>query len=210
MSNHRIFRTRLHSRDAGFTFLEIVAVLAILGIISAIALPSITRGLANMRLNGAARGLSNTAAVAKTKAASQFTRARLYVDRNAQTFHVEIWNGTTNQWVADGAITALPTGVTFGWGPVGAPPTNMLPQAIQWALACRDNASPSNPINQTSCIEFNSRGIPVDETTNFGPTDKNTLYIGDGTTVLGLTVAPTGLIGLWTTPSVAAPTWTIS
>jgi prepilin-type N-terminal cleavage/methylation domain-containing protein len=210
MSNHRISGTRLHSRHDGFSFMELVVVLAVAGTLAAIALPTINKTLASMRLNGAARSISNQTAVTKTKAAAQFSRARLYADLGAGSFHLEVWNAVTNQWDVDGGTTTLPVNAAFGFGAVGAPPNNTQP-AIAQAPACLANAVPPAlpaPIANTACIVFNSRGIPIDAA--LAPTASDALYITDGTSVLGVTVAATGLIGLWTTPAAVAPSWTIS
>jgi len=209
MSNRGIHRTRLHSSAAGFSLTELMVVLAFMGALAAIATPMIAKALAAMRLTGAGRTLSNATAVAKTRGAALFTRARLYVDKGTQSFHVEYWDSPTNQWVVDGGTTTLPANVTFSWAAVTAPPANTQSGGINQALVCRDNASPSNAIANTACIEFNSRGIPIDEINGFTPTDKDALYISDGDNVVGVTVAATGLMGMWTTPSSANPAWTI-
>src|SRR5437899_1109711 len=89
MSKRQTGRTRLHLRDAGFSMSELMVVLAFMGAIAAIAIPTITRALASMRLNGAIRSISNQMAATKTKAGAQFLRARLFVDRGANSYHME-------------------------------------------------------------------------------------------------------------------------
>jgi len=71
-----------------------------------------------------------------------------------------------------------------------------------------DNASPPAAILNTACLVFNSRGIPVDN--NGVPTNLDAVYISDGTAVKAVTVSSTGLIGVWSTPPLAVPLWTIS
>src|SRR4051812_38076080 len=207
MANRRLRRTETRVFDAGFSLIELMVVLAFMGTLAAIATPIIGRAVASMRLNGAARTIANLTAVTKTKAAAKFSRARLYVDRTNNSFHLETWDSTVvpSQWVVDGGTTFLPVNVTFGFGVVGAPPANTQP-AIQLAPACLDNAGVA--VGNTDCIVFNSRGIPID---NAGaPTNVDALYITDGTTVLGVTVTGTGLIGVWSTPPLAVPLWKIS
>ena len=211
MSTHRNYRTRVHSRTAGFSFMELVVVLAVLGTLAAIAMPVITKALASMRLSGAIRSISNVTAVTKTKAGAQFTRARLYIDRGANSYHIETWvpgavPGTGN-WVADGGTSFLPVNVTFNFNPVGAAPANTQP-AIGHAPACLDSNVPPAPIANTSCVVFNSRGIPINDVG--APTTADAVYISDGNAVLAVTVTATGLIGVWTTPPSAVPAWTIS
>ena len=204
MSDCQLRRTRLHSFDSGFSLAEMMVVLAFMGALAAIALPVLGRALAAMRLSGTARDLSNATALAKTKAAAEFTRARLFADLGAESFHVEVWNTTTNQWDAATGITALPVNVSYGWGPVTTAAGTQQP--FGQAPQCLDNAS--NPMANTACIVFNSRGIPINNA--LAPTAADGLYITDGNSVLGVTVAPTGLIGLFTTPSQANPAWTLS
>jgi prepilin-type N-terminal cleavage/methylation domain-containing protein len=210
MSNHSTHGTRRSSGVAGFTMLEMVVVIAVIGIIAGIALPVMSRALAGMRLTGAARSISNMTAATKTKAASQFTRARLFVDLSTSSYHIDSWDGAN--WVASGGTVSLPTGVSFGFGAVATPPANTQP-AISQAPACLDNALA--PIGNTACIVFNSRGIPIDDTPppapgRGSPTTADALYITDGNLVVGVTVTATGLTGVWTTPPLAAPLWTIS
>ena len=59
-------------------------VVGLIGVISAIAVPMFGNALANFRLSGDARSVSNAVAVAKMRAASDFSRVRLYVDLAGQ------------------------------------------------------------------------------------------------------------------------------
>jgi hypothetical protein len=149
------------------------------------------------------------------RSAAKFTRARLYVDRGGNSFHLEILDTNVplplpmagGHWIADGGTTYLPAGVRFGFGPVAAPPLNTQPVLGQAALCTDDNLA---TIANTSCIMFNSRGIPVKDDGTGNPTDADALYITDSTNVYGITVLATGFIGTWHTPSAAAPAWVIS
>src|SRR5215471_14587946 len=98
MSNQRTHGTRRSSSISGFTMLEMVVVIAVIGILAGIALPVMSRALAAMRLTGAARSISNLTAATKTKAAANFTRARLFVDKSTGSYHLETWNGAA--WTA--------------------------------------------------------------------------------------------------------------
>jgi len=214
MSDRRPRRTELHEQDAGFSMVEMMVVLAFMGTLAAIALPMLTSALASMRLNGAIRSISNDAALTKTKAGAQFTRARVYIDIGAKSYHRETWvPGAlpgTGQWVADNGSEFLPASVSFNFAPVATPPLNTQPAVpgIGQAPPCMDNASPPAAILNTACLVFNSRGIPVDN--NGVPTNLDAVYISDGTAVKAVTVSSTGLIGVWSTPPLAVPLWTIS
>jgi prepilin-type N-terminal cleavage/methylation domain-containing protein len=208
MSNLRAPRTRATD---GFTLLEIAVVLALTLIISGVAIPYMNRTLGSMRLSGAARSVSNGIQVAKLRSAAKFTRARLFVDKTGGAFHLEVLdtNVVPNHWTVDGGTTYLPSGVTFGFNPVAAPPLNTQP-AINQAAACKDDAG--NVIGNTACVLFNSRGIPIldDQATGYPPTDTDAVYLTNGTEVYGVTVLATGFIGTWHTPSAANPAWVIS
>src|SRR6266853_4384475 len=136
---------RHRTGDGGFTLLELMMVLAITGIIAGVALPYMNSTLGYMKLSGVARSVSNGTSAAKIRSAAKFTRARLYVNRSANSFHLEILDTSVlplpaagGHWTADGGTTYLPTGVTFGWGTVATPPPNT--QAlIGQATACTDD-----------------------------------------------------------------------
>jgi prepilin-type N-terminal cleavage/methylation domain-containing protein len=194
----------------GMSIVEMLVVLAIVGILSVIAVPMTGGALATFRISGDARSLSNATAVAKMRAASAFSRTRLYVDLGARTFQVETWNTATNCtggaappcWNLESGVTSLSTGVVFGFGPVTTAPDGTAMPPGQAPL-CTDNAGAT--IANTACIVFNSRGVPVDST--FAPTSLDKLYVTDGTVVHGVTVAATGMMRSWSTPPAATPTW---
>src|SRR5438034_412227 len=80
--------------EAGFSLVEILFVVGLIGVISAIAVPMMANAIGNFRLSGDARSVSNAVAVAKMRAASAFTRVRLYVDLTSKAHHIE-WLDTS-------------------------------------------------------------------------------------------------------------------
>jgi prepilin-type N-terminal cleavage/methylation domain-containing protein len=192
-------------RPNGFSIIEITIVVALIGVISAIAVPMFGNAIASFRLSGDARGVTNAAAVAKMRAASDFSRARIFIDLTANTHHIERWNKTTSSWQPEGGVTALSSGVSFNFAPVTVPPPNTQASIAQ-AGQCIDDMS--MPIANTACIMFNSRGVPIDST--FAPTGADALYLTDGSAVFGVTVAATGMLRLWRALPVAVPTWVLS
>ena len=209
---HAMSTLRHRTGDGGFTLLELMMVLAITGIIAGVALPYMNSTLGYMKLSGVARSVSNGTSAAKIRSAAKFTRARLYVNRSANSFHLEILDTSVlplpaagGHWTADGGTTYLPTSVTFGFGPVATPPLNTQ-TVIGQATLCTDDTNAA--IASTSCIMFNSRGIPIK--TNLNPEDQDALYVTDGTNVYGVTILATGFIATWHTPSAPAPAWIIS
>src|SRR5437762_10236231 len=101
-----ITRSRLFDRR-GFSLVEMLIVVALTGVVAAIAIPMMGNSLGFFRLSGDARSISNSVALAKMRAAAVFGKVRVYVDRTARGFRLETWNSTTNQWVADTGSTYL-------------------------------------------------------------------------------------------------------
>ena len=195
-------KTTSKSSVAGFSLMELLLVLAVTGIVSAMALPMMSKTASNFRLSGAAHGLSSAVSVAKLRAASAFTRARVYVDLSVNRFHVETWQKTGAAWVTEGGTTTLPSLNTFSFGVVSSAPPNSQ-AVIAQAPACLDNAGA--PIGSSACVLFNSRGIPVDSTG--APTAVDALYVTDGTAVYAVTLSATGLIQVWRTNPTSTPNW---
>jgi prepilin-type N-terminal cleavage/methylation domain-containing protein len=192
-------------RANGFTLIETMIVLGLIGVISAIAVPMFANAIAGFRLSGDARSLSNAAAVAKMRAASDFTRVRLFVDLTGRTHHIETWDKTASHWTPEGGTTTLSTGVSFSYGVVAtAPPSTQA--TIGQAASC--TADDGTVIAGTACIMFNSRGVAIDST--LAPTGADALYVTDGMAVYGITVASTGMLRLWRTLPTSTPTWTHS
>src|SRR2546429_7638367 len=107
-----ITRSRLFDRR-GFSLAEMLIVVALTGVVAAIAIPMMGNSLGFFRLSGDARSMSNSVALAKMRAAAVFSRVRVFIDLAGRSFHIETWNSTTNLWVADGGNTYLSQGVNL-------------------------------------------------------------------------------------------------
>jgi len=195
---HEIENRRCNER--GYTLIDTLIVIAIVGLVAAIALPQTTSTMGGYKLKGNAQAINNLIGLAKMRAASQFSRARVYADLNARTFRLQVWNKTTNQWVDDGGTIGLADGVTFGFTGITQPPPNSQ-AAITQSPVCTNNAGAA--IANTACISFNSRGMPVN---NALPpagavTGNSGLYVTDGSAVYGTTVSMTPLIKSWWSPA---------
>jgi prepilin-type N-terminal cleavage/methylation domain-containing protein len=197
---------KLKSSGAGFSMIEVLLVVGLIGVVSAISIPIVEQTIASFRLVGSARSVTNALAVAKIRAASSFTRVRLYVDLSSKSHHVETLDRsvTPAHWTVDGGSTALPTTVTFGFDVVATPPPNSQ-AAIGQAPACTQDDG--TVVSGTACIMFNSRGIPISALGT--PVPDGVLYITDGTAVYGVTVAATGMIRLWRTFPRSTPSWVL-
>src|SRR5713101_744440 len=82
--------------DQGFSTLELLIVVSISLIMAALAIPGYNTIRRTLRISGDGRDLNGSINEAKLEAASGFTRARLYADITANTFHIETWNKTAN------------------------------------------------------------------------------------------------------------------
>lgn len=192
-------RPRGTARQRGFSAVELTIVVTATLILAGIATPKATTAIQNFRTGGNARAIANEVAMAKMRAAADFTRARVYADLSAQTIRVDVWDTTNNVWVADsanGTAIGLSTGDTFGYGTsLATPPPSTQSTLGQASLCSVGLTSTATTVANTACIVFNSRGVPVDSTST--PTGADALYMTDGVSVYGVTVAATGNIQTW-------------
>jgi prepilin-type N-terminal cleavage/methylation domain-containing protein len=192
-------------RDAGFSMIETLFVVALIGVISAIAVPQFTNSIGYFRISGDARSVSNALAVTKIRAASNFSRTRLYVNLNGRWHRIE--KGDTSSpthWSVEGGQTYLSTNSNFGIGVVATAPPNTQ-GVIGQSTACLDDTGVA--IANTACVLFNSRGVPID---NLGaPNGNHAIYVTNNSAVYGVTVSATGMLRLWQTGNKAAPTWVL-
>lgn len=177
----------------GFSLIEVFIVMVMTTTLAAIAIPRTSTLFGDLRLSGDARALSNTIALAKMRAAADFTRARLRANIAARTYQVERFQKTgAPGWVGEGDAALLSYRVNLSVGSLATPPPDTQ-LAIGQAPPCLNDAGAV--IANTACVVFNSRGVPIDDLGN--PTGLGALYVTDGTAVYGVTVAATGLIRLW-------------
>lgn len=195
----------------GFTLIEMLMTLAIMGVIFAIALPMTSNALKSEKISGDARDISNDISVAKMRAAAKFTQARIYADLSGNQYRLQTCNDPTTlpcqAWTTDPTTNWVPLSSTtsFGFGSVASAPSNTQTTIAQ-ATLCKDG-SPLADVANSACIIFNSRGIPVNPDSTGTPTGNYALYINDGTFCYGITIAATGFIRTWRTNYTSTPTW---
>jgi prepilin-type N-terminal cleavage/methylation domain-containing protein len=193
----------------GFSLIELLMVLAIMGVLAAVTVPMSGNTIRFLKISGDARELSNATAVAKMRAAAKFTQSRLYVDITGRQFYVQTYNKASSTWTNEGGATSLSSTVTFSYGPAATPPPNTQ-TTIGQAPQCTTLAgSPpvETPVANTACIIFNSRGLPIDTTGS--PTGLDAVYVTDGSAIYGITVAATGFIRTWQSVYSSTPSWTL-
>jgi Tfp pilus assembly major pilin PilA len=234
----------------GFSTLELLIVIGMSVVISAIAIPEYLAATRYMRIAGDLRDLNGVTAQAKMRAASGFTHARIYADLANNAFQLQVWaknggapastcltcafvalpgtspasSGGTGCWVADqdqlqncitytssapsGPVVQLGQGDSFGFGSLTTGPTPgqaTISQAANCYQGGPNAPDGGSTISSTACIEFNSRGVPVDSNSN--PVNTGALYITNGNVVEGVTASATGSIQTWQC-SHGQTTWT--
>jgi len=194
------------AREQGFSLIDILMVVALIGIIAAIAVPVTGSAVSGQKFNNDSQAVTNRVGLAKMRASAAYTRARVRANIAARTFALERWDKTANVWVTEGTITPLSLGVTFGFGTIATAPPNTQTN-IAFSGACRvglTNATAT--IANTACVVFNSRGLPIDGAGL--PFGGHALYLTDGKAVAGTTVTATPRIRRWWTPAhLAAAAW---
>ena len=197
----------------GYSLIEVLTVVAITAVVTVIAIPMMGNLFGFFRLSGDARSISNAVAVAKMRAASDFSRVRVYADLGGRTFMMQTWDKLANSgaggWKTEGGLTSLSSNVIYGFGVVASAPPSSQGTIGQGCTttACTQQCTADDGtfISGTACVMFNSRGVPVDNT--FAPTAGDAFYLTDGSAVYGITVSATGMIRSWRTPPAATPTW---
>lgn len=191
-------------RQRGFSLIDLLAVVALIGVASAIAIPMTGTALSGQRFKADAQALNNLVGLAKMRASSGFTRARVRANLADNTFVLERWDKAGGAWVSEGGIERTFRGVRFGFGAIAAPPPGTQ-AAIGQSPPCQVGIAPgSTAIGNTACIVFNSRGLPINGDGDlFGG---HAFYLTDGNAAHAVTVTNTPRIRLWWTGT-AAGAW---
>jgi len=103
----------LRKRESGFTLTEIIIVIAVLGIMTAIAIPAFMSLLPGMRLNGSARAIFVALSQVRMKAVAQNTIGVIKFDPSNNSFTAWLDDGPAgNNWALDSTDTSIKSGST--------------------------------------------------------------------------------------------------
>jgi Tfp pilus assembly protein FimT len=159
--------------------IELLVVIGLALIITAIALPSLSKTQASYRVSGDARNIAQTLTLAKMKAGANFTQERLTVNVANNTYQMERYSATPMpNWTIDGGVQSLDTGVTFGFGSIGTAPPNS-----------------QGSIAETTPVVFDSRGIAIDGSSQ--PTGADAIYLSNSAGYYAITVGLSGRVQVW-------------
>ena len=164
-------------RAAGFSAVEIMLTLAIMAILSAFAIPSLSEAMRDMQLLSDARNVSSALTYARQKAKSMMTPYRLEFDLENNRWSLQRYDGSA--WEVEQDVNQLSNGLA-GSGT---------------AFKETSESSPIASLTDSSThITFNSRGIPVDGTT---PSSDNIVFISKSDTDYAITVTLPGKVQIW-------------
>jgi type II secretory pathway pseudopilin PulG len=183
LTEEQMKQTVANKRQLGFSIVELMVVAGTILTLLAIAVSAVASITRNYRIAGDGRNITAVVNLARMRAAADFTHARVYMNLTGSTFHLEIWNKASTCWQTDGdsnactqttsPVTYLSQDDTFGFGSITAGPTAATTTTAQ-APVCTvgvAGASPGSNISNTACIEFNSRGYPVNSANNIVASD---------------------------------------
>jgi Tfp pilus assembly protein FimT len=89
-------------------------VVAIIGSLTAVATPSISRWLTGIRMESATREIASTLQLARVKAITQNTSIRIHFDTTANTYQMQRPNSAAlTTWHNIDKVKKLPTGIRF-------------------------------------------------------------------------------------------------
>ena len=180
------------SNQRGFSLVELVIVVAIMLVLSAITVPSVVRSMSAYRLNVATTALQNIVESARFNAVRRntFVSLRQTAVGGQPAFYVDLGGGA---YVATDPVFILPNYIQVA--PAGAP-------------AASTTGLPNTAALGGGCITFNARGV-VDYTTCGGGVQSVWfISLGSKTVSSGfraVTVTPMGQAKTWMAP--ASGTW---
>ena len=84
----RISKSSQTTKYRGFTLIELMVVIVMIGILSAMAAPMFSRVIPRLKTRAEARNMLNMIRLAKSKAISENAQFGVYIDANARTYRL--------------------------------------------------------------------------------------------------------------------------
>jgi prepilin-type N-terminal cleavage/methylation domain-containing protein len=192
-----------HSK-AGFSLIELLVVVAVMLVVAALAVPTLTTTLDLFRMRGTLSSIANLAQRARTQAIKKNTSQHIHfstVNGQAVTFVTDINDAQSvvAPKVGDPLLSNqvwLSSQFSLSVAPTGAGAPTPMTGLSMWGTALNPNTSPQDPY-------FNSRGMPClpDLTGVCGPTTGFLYYYkySRGGTVrwAATSISPAGRIQSW-------------
>ncbi len=158
---------RIHT---GFSMIELMVVLLLMGIMAAIALPGTLNSLKGYRLHADATAIASYLNVVRMKAASQYAPYRLVVNLSSSTYIMEKMCGDTPSTV-DAACTSKYNAFTTPqleggtqYVSQGNTFSSCKPASVTGTVYPGTIAGDPSPCPDPLYMYFNTRGSPVDNT----------------------------------------------
>jgi Tfp pilus assembly protein FimT len=190
--------------EAGFKLMELAIVASLIIVITAVAIPMIQTTLRNYRLVTDTKNIASQIALARMRAASNFTDAELTFSLTSGSYQLYVCNKTSfvNTDSSGSLVTyasySLSAGNSFGYGSITAPAGTQTSIGQPATTSATDQPSGSPAV-----IIFNSRGLPIDKTTSCvngtdGTLTSYSVYLTDNNGGYGaVSVSPSGKITAW-------------
>jgi prepilin-type N-terminal cleavage/methylation domain-containing protein len=168
-------------KNTGFSMLELLIVIAIIGIIAAFALPSAINFVKAYKLHADASAIGSQLNVTRFRATSQYTPYRLHVSTSAGLFRMD----RLSTDYTSSSYTEISLGLSQGDSFLTSCPVSAKPGTLD-----------SSFTGASTDIYFNTRGLPVDSSKT--PTNNNVIYLKNQNNLYdAITVSLGGRITVW-------------
>lgn len=200
-------------RESGFSMMELLVVLLIMGTIVALALPSALSSLKNYRLHSDATAIASSFNVIRMRSAAQYAPYRLNVNISAGSYTMEKLCGATPSTVDSACTSAYAVFTTpqFELGTQYALQGNTFSSCRPSGITAYPGTITANPSGCPSAgpnplrVYFNTRGLPVDGSGSPLTNGGAVLYlIGVNNLVDAITVSLGGRVAVWNWDSVTS------